>query len=59
MPTGRDLFLSNGSIGLLVKYNGNKMVYVRSVTVPDCAKVYVEINKFKADRIILADRQKI
>ena len=35
------------------------MVYVRSVTIPDDAQVYIEYNKFKADRMILSDRQQI
>jgi hypothetical protein len=35
------------------------MYWTRNVIIPDDAKVYVENNKFKADKIILDDRQLI
>ena len=35
------------------------MYYVRKVTIPDDARVYVEIDKFKADKIMLGPRERI
>ena len=46
-------------IHIWLNYNGDPMIYCRLVTIPDDALVYVEENKFKADRMILSDRQKI
>lgn len=35
------------------------MMYIRSVTIPDDASVYVESDKIKADKIILGERKQI
>ena len=40
-------------------YNQQPMCYVRLVTIPDDALIWVQENKFKADRMILSERQKI
>lgn len=40
-------------------YNNNVMIYIRHVTIPDDAQVYVEQYKFKADKLILSQREKI
>lgn len=37
----------------------NIMVYMRKVTIPDDARIYIEIDKFKADKIILGSRTEI
>ena len=42
-----------------LNYNGTPMFYVRFVTIPPDAQVWIETNKFKADRLILSDRVKI
>ena len=46
-------------LSLWLKYNGQQMCYVRFVTIPPDAQVWIETNKFKADRLILSDRVKI
>jgi hypothetical protein len=40
-------------------YSGNLMHYIRSVTIPDDAKVYIEKGKYKTDQIILGPRDLI
>ncbi len=35
------------------------IIYFRYVTIPDDVEVYIELNKFKTDKIILSERQKI
>ena len=42
-----------------LNYALNQMVYARLVTIPDDAQIYIEGNKFKADKIILSERQEI
>ena len=42
-----------------LNYNGNRMCYMRLVTIPDDAQVYKEEDKFKADKLILGERQEI
>jgi hypothetical protein len=42
-----------------LEYGGKKMHWTRNVTIPDRAQVYVENNKFKADKLILSERQLI
>src|SRR6185369_15946431 len=39
--------------------NGTAMFYVRLVKIPADAQIWVETDKFKADRLILEDRQRI
>ena len=46
-------------IHIWLNYNDDQMIYARVVTIPDDALVWVEREKFKADRIILSERQKI
>ncbi len=46
-------------LNYFLNYNGEFMFYVRFVTIPDNAQVWVEFSKFKADQLILSDRQKI
>lgn len=46
-------------IHLWLNYNGQPMMYARLVTIHDSSQVWVESNKFKADKIILGDRQLI
>src|SRR5579872_6702491 len=43
--------------GRWIMYGGSTMRYMRQVLVPDNAKVYIEENKFKADKIILSPRK--
>ena len=42
-----------------LNYGRNPMIYAKLVTIPDDALVWVELDKFKADRLILGERQKI
>lgn len=42
-----------------LKYNNQIMMNMRTVTIPDDARVYVEKNKFKADKIILGPKKEI
>ena len=46
-------------LSLWLNYGGQQMFYVRFVTIASDAQVWIEINKFKADRLILSDRVKI
>ena len=41
------------------KYNASVMKYFRDVTIPDDARVYIEENKFKADKMLLGPRNVI
>ena len=40
-------------------YRQQIMIYIRGVTIPNDAQVYIEENKFKADKLILGPREKI
>jgi hypothetical protein len=42
-----------------LQYNFSKMHYMRSVTLPDDARVYIEDGKMKADKFILGEREEI
>lgn len=42
-----------------IAYNSSIMYYMRSVTIPDNANVYIEIDKFKVDRLILGEKKRI
>jgi hypothetical protein len=42
-----------------LQYGNNTMHYVRSVVIPDDAKIYIETGKFKANKIILGPRELI
>ena len=44
---------------LWVNYSNKQMFYVRFVTIPDDALVWIERDKFKADRLILVERLEI
>ena len=46
-------------IHLWLNYDIKSMIYARLVTIPDDARIYIETDKFKADRLILGERQKI
>jgi hypothetical protein len=46
-------------VGVWLKYRGMQMVYLRNVDVPNEANVYVENYKYKADRLILGQRELI
>ena len=46
-------------IPMWLNYTDQPMIYVRWVSIPDDALVYIEEDKFKADRMILSERQKI
>ena len=52
-------FCSFKKIPMWLYYTNKPMVYVRLVTIPDDAFVWIEEDKFKADRMILSKRQKI
>ena len=52
-------FCLREDLSLWLNYNSEPMFYVRSVRIPDDAEVWIEKNKFKADRVILGDRKKI
>ena len=42
-----------------LKYGNKKMVWMRYVSIPDDAQVYVDDNKYKCDKFILHERMKI
>jgi hypothetical protein len=46
-------------VPMWIQYGQTFCVYYREVTIPDDAQVYIETNKFKADKMILSDRQEI
>lgn len=41
---------------LWIKYGSSVMEYIRNVIIPDDARVYIEKNKFKADKIFLGPK---
>ena len=47
------------AIPIWLNYNSNPMVFVRSVTIPDDALIYIEKFKYKTDKMILGERVKI
>lgn len=51
-------FCEQSKIMKWIDYDG-QMFYIRHVIIPDDARVYIEENKFKADRIILGTRKLI
>ena len=52
-------FCSFEKLPLWLDYDIKPMIYARLVTIPHDALVWVELDKFKADRLILGQRQKI
>ena len=44
-------------VNLWLNYSNKPMIYVRLVTIPNDAQVWIETNQFKTDRVILGDRQ--
>src|SRR5579872_4112143 len=42
-----------------IHYDNKNMTYMRKVTIPNDARVYIEEDKFKADKIILSPREVI
>ena len=52
-------FCSLGKIPMWLNYADRPMIYVRWVTIPDDGLIWVEEDKFKADRLILSERRKI
>jgi hypothetical protein len=52
-------FCSLDQLSLWLDYAPDPMFYVRFVTLPNDAQVWIEKDKFKADRLILSDRVKI
>ena len=54
-------FCEISKLSLWLHYNPEigPMVFVRWVTIPNDAQIYIESDKFKADKIILGDRQQI
>ncbi len=42
-----------------INYSGETCVYYRTVIIPDDAKVYIERQKYKADKFILSERKEI
>ena len=57
--TGGIYFCSREKMSMWLNYGYKPMIYVRWVSIPDDAVVYIEEDKFKADRMILSERQKI
>lgn len=49
-------FIDASEINKWKSYANQNMYWVRSVTLPKNARVYIENNKFKADRLILGER---
>ena len=49
-------FTEHDKIGLWIIYNRQNMKYIRKVEILDDSKVYIEENKFKADKFILRER---
>jgi hypothetical protein len=52
-------FTDIGNIARWIEYGGNEMKYCRTVTLPSDCRVYIEDNKFKADKIELDERVEI
>jgi hypothetical protein len=52
-------FCEDNKIGMWLHYNKTLCVNYRQVNIPDDAKVYIESNKFKTDKIILLEKQEI
>ena len=46
-------FTELDKIPLWINYNNQKMYYIRSIRIPDDARVYIEYNKFKVDKMYL------
>src|SRR5579872_719222 len=42
-----------------LSYNGEPIYYMRKVSIPDTAKVYIEDGKFKTDKLILGSKSSI
>jgi hypothetical protein len=52
-------FCKKNEVHKWLQYNFTQMHYIRSVTLPDDARVYIEENKMKADKFILGERETI
>jgi hypothetical protein len=52
-------FCEYEKMGRWLKYRGEQMIYYRYVRVPDDAKVYIEKDKYKTDKLILTERKEI
>jgi hypothetical protein len=52
-------FTDIGNMPEWLEYGNKQMKYCRTVTLPPDCRVYVEENKFKADKIILGERVEI
>ena len=52
-------FCEWGKLPMWLVYGDNRMVYVRLVSIPDDAQVYEEEDKWKADRLVLGEREEI
>jgi len=50
-------FIEIDSVHRWLSYSEMPMEYFRIVTIPDDAKVYIENDKFKADKLILSERR--
>lgn len=50
-------FCDLNKINLWLSYKDNRMVHYRFVIIPDDANVYIETNKYKADQLILGERE--
>lgn len=57
--SGGIYFIKEKYIHIWIAYNGKLMIYVRKVSIPDDARVYIEAKKFKADKIILGSKELI
>lgn len=56
--SGGMYFFSQDNIHYFMKYCGCEIDWIRDVTFPDDAQIYVEENKFKCDKFILGPRRK-
>ena len=52
-------FCELGKLSKWLEYYYQKMVYGRSVSIPEDAEVYEEEDKWKADRLVLGEREEI
>jgi hypothetical protein len=50
-------FTDLNKLHIWLTYSNQTMHWIRNVIIPNDAKVYVEANKFKANKVILEDRQ--
>jgi hypothetical protein len=52
-------FCEYGKIAMWIRYNQTLCINYRIVTIPDDALVYIERDKYKADKMILSDKKDI